>query len=73
MACPTSYAYRVEESECDLIRLDNARNKGVDVREEDTVKDVLTEGEGIVGVTFAWAGGQRQALSQHAFNWLLMS
>lgn len=53
MAGPRSFAYQVERSKFDNILLENARRKGVDVREECTVKDVIEENGRVVGVRYA--------------------
>ena len=47
-----AYAYQVERSKFDKILLDNARRKGVDVREEHTVSDVLEDEDRVTGVRF---------------------
>src|SRR6185369_1838104 len=49
---PRGYAYQVERSKFDLILLDNARAKGVDVRERHAVNDLLMEDGRVVGVRF---------------------
>lgn len=43
MASSTGFAYQVERSKFDAILLNNARRKGVDVREQVTVTDILVE------------------------------
>jgi halogenation protein CepH len=52
MAGETSYAYQVERSKFDQILLDNARRKGVDVRERHAVTDVIEGGDRITGVSY---------------------
>ena len=47
-----SYAYQVERMKFDTILLENARRKGVDVREENSATDVLWENDRIVGLEF---------------------
>lgn len=42
--------WQVLRSEFDVIALDNAREKGAEVREEITVKELLREGERVIGV-----------------------
>jgi FAD-dependent halogenase len=49
---PTSYAYQVERMKFDTILLDNAKRKGVDVRQQHTVVDLITERGRITGVEF---------------------
>ncbi len=48
----TAYAYQVERSKFDHLLLRNARQKGVDIRENHTVRDVITEEGRVVGVIF---------------------
>jgi FAD-dependent halogenase len=57
MAGETSYAYQVERSKFDKILLDNARRKGVDVREEHAVTDTISDDDRIRGVTYKDAAG----------------
>lgn len=52
-----STAYQVERMRFDEILLDNARDKGVEVREEASVADVLTEGDRVTGVRYTDAAG----------------
>lgn len=52
-AGPTSYAYQVERMKFDEILLNNARRKGVEVREQRTVRDVLEEDGRVCGVRVA--------------------
>src|SRR5207253_11063532 len=40
---PTGYALQVRRAEFDQILLNNSRSKGVDVREQHTVKDIIIE------------------------------
>jgi halogenation protein CepH len=49
---PTSYAYQVERMKFDLILLDNARRKGVDVREEHTATGPIWNQGRVSGITF---------------------
>jgi halogenation protein CepH len=60
-ASRTSFAYQVERMKFDKILLDNARSKGVEVREQCSVTDVV-DGEGrVTGVTYTDpAGNERQ-------------
>lgn len=60
MAGPTSYAYQVERSKFDNILLENAKRKGVDVREQHTVKDIIVENDRVVGVKFLDAQGNEK-------------
>ncbi|GAA3762412.1 NAD(P)/FAD-dependent oxidoreductase [Streptomyces tremellae] len=57
---PTSYAYQVERMKFDKILLDNARSKGVDVRERCDAVDVLEEDGRIRGVRYDDADGVRR-------------
>ncbi|MFH9354563.1 tryptophan 7-halogenase [Kitasatospora sp. NPDC017646] len=57
---PTSYAYQVERMKFDKILLDNARRKGVDVRERHTVVDVLEEEGRVCGVRYTDPEGVRK-------------
>jgi FAD-dependent halogenase len=50
MEGPTGYAYQVERAKFDSILLNNARKKGVEVRERYIVDDVILEGDRVVGV-----------------------
>jgi halogenation protein CepH len=58
MATENSYAYQVERSKFDKILLDHARNMGVDVREESTVTDIISEDNRICGVSYVNADGK---------------
>lgn len=62
MAGATSYAYQVERSKFDHLLLENARRKGVDVREQCTVRDVIEEDGRIVGVTYVDDKGVERAM-----------
>ncbi|GIJ22946.1 tryptophan 7-halogenase [Micromonospora lutea] len=55
-------AYQVERMKFDQILLDNARRKGVTVRERCAVVDVLEEGERVCGVRFDDEDGVRREL-----------
>jgi halogenation protein CepH len=57
MAGETSYAYQVERSKFDQILLDHARHTGVDVREQHTVSNVITDESQVRGVTYIDAEG----------------
>lgn len=54
---PTSFAYQVERMKFDEILLRNARRKGVDVREESSVSEVIEEDGRVVGVRYLDADG----------------
>jgi FAD-dependent halogenase len=54
-----STAYQVERMRFDQILLDNARRKGVEVREEASVVDVVEDGDRVVGVTYTDIEGKR--------------
>jgi halogenation protein CepH len=54
------YAYQVERSRFDKMLLDNARHKGVDVREQHTVVDVVEEDDCVVGVRFLDTDGMER-------------
>lgn len=54
---PTGFAYQVERARFDKILLDNARRKGVDVREEHEVLEAVREEGRVVGVRFRSVGG----------------
>jgi FAD-dependent halogenase len=49
---PYGYAYQVERAKFDRILLDNARAKGVDVRERHDVTSVIIEDDRAVGVAY---------------------
>jgi FAD-dependent halogenase len=53
----TSFAYQVERMKFDKILLDNARRKGVDVREQSPVTGVLEDGDAVTGVTYTGPDG----------------
>lgn len=55
---PGGYAYQVERARFDKMLLDNSRRKGVDVREQHAVKEIVFDGERAVGVTFNDASGK---------------
>jgi halogenation protein CepH len=57
---PTGYAYQVERSKFDAILLENAKRKGVEVREGYAVQELFREEEGRVGGVIAVSpdGGQ---------------
>jgi halogenation protein CepH len=55
-----AFAYQVERMKFDHILLNNARKKGVDVREQHIVTEVLPEGGRIAGVRFTDDQGARK-------------
>lgn len=58
MAGKTSFAYQVERSKFDQILLDNARDAGVDVREQCSVTNITRDGDGRVnGAEYSDAEG----------------
>ena len=52
------YAFQVERARFDQILLDNARRRGVDVRERHTVVQPVVDGDRVAGVHFVDAGGR---------------
>jgi len=52
ISAPKAYAYQVERAKFDNMLLRNAANKGVDVREQHTVKNLLFEDGRVTGVEF---------------------
>lgn len=54
----TSWAYQVERMKFDDILLQNAKRKGVEVREECAVSRVLEDGDRVVGVRYQDADGE---------------
>ncbi|GLX99203.1 FAD-binding protein [Herbidospora sp. NEAU-GS84] len=65
----TSYAYQVERMKFDQILLDNARRKGVEVRERCAVNDVVEDDGKVVGVTYTDADGTvRQAGARYVVD-----
>jgi halogenation protein CepH len=57
MTGSTAYAYQVERAKFDKILLDNAAHKGVDVRQEHRVTELIKEGERVTGVRFVGPDG----------------
>lgn len=57
MAGPTSFSYQVERMKFDQIMLDNARDKGAEVREQCAVSRVLEAGDRVTGVRYSDAKG----------------
>jgi halogenation protein CepH len=52
MTGPTGFAYQVEREKFDHILLNNAKKKGVEVREQCVVTDVIMDGERVAGVRY---------------------
>lgn len=75
--------WQVRRSEFDSMLLDNARERGTEVHEETTVKDLLMEGDSVVGVRAVNSQGEtlefhapmtidasgRGALAVHQYDW----
>ncbi|MFE3828666.1 tryptophan 7-halogenase [Streptomyces sp. NPDC059092] len=59
-AGPTSYAYQVERMKFDELLLDNARRKGVEVRERCAVHDVIEHDGRVCGVRYEDEDGVEQ-------------
>ncbi len=59
---PAATTWQVKRSEFDEILLDNAREKGAEVREETQVVDFLYEGDTVVGVTAKGKDGESYEL-----------
>ncbi|GLZ14985.1 FAD-binding protein [Actinomadura sp. NBRC 104425] len=59
----TSFAYQVERMKFDKILLDNARRKGVDVRERCPVTSVIDDGDKVRGVTYTDADGNEHRVT----------
>jgi halogenation protein CepH len=57
ISAPKAYAYQVERAKFDTMLLRNAANKGVDVREQHSVKNLLFEDGRVAGVEFLDADG----------------
>ncbi len=69
MAGPKQYAYQVERSKFDSILLNNARRHGVDVREEQIINDVITDGGRVTGVSYTdTAGRERLATARYVVD-----
>jgi halogenation protein CepH len=54
---PTSFAYQVERSKFDKILLDNAVEKGVEVRQGCTVTDIVESGDRVTGLRYLDSDG----------------
>ncbi len=59
----SSFAYQVERAKFDQILLTNAKRKGVVVRENSTVTDVLEDGERVTGVRYTDSDGAEHEVS----------
>jgi FAD-dependent halogenase len=69
MAGKTSFAYQVERSKFDQILLDNARNRGVEVREQCSVTTVIDDGQRVNGVRYVDAdGNSRTATARYVVD-----
>ena len=55
-----AYAYQVERIKFDKLLLDNARRQGVDVRERNTVRELITEAGRIVGAKWTDDAGRER-------------
>lgn len=54
---PTSMAYQVERMKFDSILLENAKRKGVDVREQHSITGLITERDRVAGVEYRNSAG----------------
>ncbi len=61
----SSYTWQVERSWFDQMLLDNAVEKGADVRLGVTTKEILFEGDQVVGVEASTTGGSDVAIRSH--------
>lgn len=69
ISAPKAYAYQVERQKFDHLLLRNAAHKGVDVREQHAVKDLLFESGRVCGVEFVDAGGNvRKANAKYVID-----
>ncbi|QYC40296.1 Halogenase [Nonomuraea coxensis DSM 45129] len=60
---PTTYAYQVERARFDEILLNNAKRKGVVVREGHSVTEVIEDGERVTGLRYVGPDGGEHAVS----------
>jgi len=60
---PTTYAYQVERSRFDEILLNNAKRKGVVVREGHAATEVIEDGERVTGLRYVDPDGREHAVS----------
>ncbi|MFC4054925.1 tryptophan 7-halogenase [Actinomadura syzygii] len=69
MSGPTSFAYQVERMKFDDILLRNAAARGVEVRENASVGEVLSDQERVRGVRYTGASGQvREVRARHVID-----
>lgn len=69
VTAPKAYAYQVERQKFDHLLLRNAAHKGVDVREQHTVKELLFEPGRVCGVEFVDADGTtRKAKARYVID-----
>lgn len=61
----SAYAYQVERMKFDQILLDNAKKKGVEVREQCAVSGVVEEGERVRGLRYTDADGTAREVTAH--------
>jgi halogenation protein CepH len=59
---PNAYAYQVRRADFDNLLLRNASKKGVDVREECSVRELIHDGDRVCGVRFADADGREHVV-----------
>jgi FAD-dependent halogenase len=57
---PGGFAYQVERARFDKMLLDNSRRKGVDVREQHLVNEILFENDRVTGVRFTDSQGKER-------------
>jgi halogenation protein CepH len=66
---PTGTAYQVERMKFDAILLNNARSKGVDVREEHAATKLLMEDDRVTGVSYIDSSGvERKATARYVVD-----
>jgi len=66
---PNAYAYQVRRADFDDILLKNAKKRGVDVREQHTVRGLIQEDGRVVGVRFTDAeGSERTARARYVVD-----
>lgn len=63
MTGSTSFAYQVERARFDQILLNNAKRKGVVVRENRTATEVVEDGERVTGLRYTDPGGAEREVS----------
>jgi len=68
-ASRTSFAYQVERAKFDNILLENARRKGVEVREQSAVTGVIDDDERVRGVRYSDAeGNEHRVLAKYVVD-----